>query len=105
MSEWSLTMLKSSMAVEESVRIGAKHQITIPRRVSDALRLKTGDYMLMRVVDDRVEMVAASLVPKDQLWFWTPEWQQMEHEAEEDIRHGRVKTFESVDELIKDLKS
>jgi len=35
--------------------------------------------------------------------FWTRRWQEGEWEADEDIKAGRVKTFDSVDELIKDL--
>jgi len=31
----------------------------------------------------------------EQAWFWTPEWQQMEKEADEDIAAGRVESFES----------
>ena len=43
------------------------------------------------------------MVDKGQAYFWTKEWQQGEREAGEDIKAGRVKTFDSVDELIKDL--
>ncbi len=43
------------------------------------------------------------LVDKSQAYFWTKRWQKSEKEAAEDIKAGRVKTFESVDELIKDL--
>ena len=44
------------------------------------------------------------LIPKDQAWFWTPEWQAKEREADEDIRMGRVSgPFTSADELIKHL--
>jgi len=43
------------------------------------------------------------LVDKSQAYFWTKRWQKAEKEAAEDIKAGRVKTFESVDELIKDL--
>lgn len=39
----------------------------------------------------------------DQAWFWTPEWQQMEREADEDIAAGRVKAFDTMDDLIADL--
>lgn len=95
--------LKSNL--EESVRVGAKHQITVPRRISKALHLKKGDHMLVRLVDHRVEMIPASLIPKDQLWYWTREWQKKEREADEDIAHGRTKEFESVEELLKDLRS
>jgi len=44
------------------------------------------------------------LVDKSQAYFWTKRWQDAEREADEDIKAGRVKTFESVDELIKDLE-
>ena len=98
-------MPKAKSILEEAVRLGAKNQVTIPHRISRALRLKRGDHMLMRLVGGRVEMIPASLIPRDQLWFWTPEWQKKEREADEDIAQGRVKEFESVEELIKDLRS
>jgi len=43
------------------------------------------------------------LIDKNQAYFWTKQWQKGEKEAAEDIKAGRVKTFDSVDELIKDL--
>lgn len=36
----------------------------------------------------------------DQSWFWTPEWQEAEKEADEDIAAGRVHTFDTVDDAI-----
>ena len=98
-------MAKTKSVLEEAVRLGAKNQVTIPHRISRALKLKRGDHMLMRLVGGRVEMIPASLIPKDQLWFWTPEWQKKEREADEDIAQGRVREFGSVAELIKDLRS
>jgi bifunctional DNA-binding transcriptional regulator/antitoxin component of YhaV-PrlF toxin-antitoxin module len=98
-------MPKSRSVVEESVRLGAKHQVTIPRRISKALQVRKGDHMVMRMVGRRVEMIPASLIPKDQLWFWTAEWQKKEREADEDIAAGRVKEFESAGDLLKDLRS
>ncbi|MEK7850302.1 MAG: hypothetical protein AAB275_00330 [Deltaproteobacteria bacterium] len=41
---------------------------------------------------------------KSQVYFWTKEWQAAEREADEDISAGRVKSFDSVEELIKDLE-
>ena len=43
------------------------------------------------------------LIDKSQAYFWTKRWQKGEREAAEDIKAGRVKSFGSVDELIKDL--
>ena len=41
----------------------------------------------------------------DQSYFWTPEWQAAEREAEADIAAGRYKTFDTIDELLEDLHS
>lgn len=98
-------MPKTKPTLEEAVRLGAKHQVTIPRRISKALGLKKGDHMLMRLVDRRVEMVPVSLIPKDQLWFWTPEWQAKEREVDEALAQGDFKEAKSVEELLKKLKS
>ncbi|MGA8849499.1 MAG: hypothetical protein WB564_06740 [Dehalococcoidia bacterium] len=43
------------------------------------------------------------LVDKSQAYFWTKQWQKGEKEAADDIKTGRVKNFDSVDKLIKDL--
>jgi antitoxin MazE len=40
-------------------------------------------------------------VPKDQRWFWTEAWQKGEREADENIRKGRVKSYDSVEDFIK----
>lgn len=48
--------------------------------------------------------IPKKLVDKSQAYFWTRKWQEGERAADEDIKAGRVKTFDSVDELIKDLE-
>ncbi len=98
-------MSKVTPLLEGAVRIGTKNRFTLPHRISKALRLKEGDQMLMRLVEQRIQLIPTSLLPKDQLWFWTPEWQRKEREADEDIARGRFKESTSVDELLKDLKS
>jgi len=98
-------MPKAKSILEEAVRLGAKNQVTIPQRISKALRLRKGDHMLMRLVGGRVEMIPASLIPKDQLWFWTREWQKKEREVDEALARGELKVATSVDELLRELKS
>ena len=48
-------------------------------------------------------IIQKRLVDKSQAYFWTNKWQEGEKEADEDIKAGRVKTFDSVEELVKDL--
>ena len=55
------------------------------------------------MTDDRVVMTPKKLVDKSQAYFWTDEWQKGEAEAEADIRGGRVRTFDSVEQLLEDL--
>lgn len=89
---------------EEAVRVGAKQQVTIPRRISRALGLRKGDHLLVRMVGQHLEMVPSSLIPKDQLWFWTPEWQAKEREVDEALARGDYKVSDSVDAFLRALK-
>lgn len=41
----------------------------------------------------------------DQGWYWTPEWQAMEAEVVADLREGRFRVFETVDDFIDFLES
>lgn len=43
---------------------------------------------------------AAAVFDDDQNWFWTPEWQATEKEADEDIAAGRVHHYNSIDEML-----
>ena len=42
-------------------------------------------------------------VPKDQEWFWGAEWQNREREVNEDLKTGRYKIFNTVEELVANL--
>jgi hypothetical protein len=37
---------------------------------------------------------------KSQAWYWTPEWQAAEREADQDIQSGRTRRFTDADEAI-----
>ena len=36
-------------------------------------------------------------------WFWSKKWQQMEKEADEDIKQGKVRKAKNLKELIRKL--
>jgi len=48
--------------------------------------------------------IRLGLIDSDQRWWWMEGWQAGERQAERDIKAGRVKTFESAHELLKDLR-
>lgn len=79
-------------------------QITLPASVRRSLGIEEGDLVEIEVIDEKAVLVLKRLVDKSQSYFWTNRWQEGEKEADEDIKAGRVKEFDSVEELIKDLK-
>ena len=86
-------------------KVGPKHQVTIPREVFERLHLAVGDYLDVRIKGPSISMVPAKLIPRDQAWFHTAEWQRKEREADASIRRGNVSgPFTSAEELIRHLE-
>lgn len=44
-------------------------------------------------------------LPGNQAWFWASEWQAGEAEADADLREGRYRTFENMEDFINFLDS
>ncbi len=88
-----------------TTRVSPKHQITIPKEVFEALHLEVGDFLDVQTRGNKIILTPKKLIPKDQAWFWTKEWQEREREADGAIRARKVKEFKDVEELIKDLDS
>jgi antitoxin component of MazEF toxin-antitoxin module len=71
----------------------------------NALHLKKGDHIEVEVEDGRIVLKPVLVIPRDQAWFWTPEWQAGEQEANEDLKHGRYTTVTNEAELMSHLDS
>jgi AbrB family looped-hinge helix DNA binding protein len=78
-------------------------QITLPASVRERLGIEEGDLVEIDVEDERAVLIPKKLIDKNQAYFWTRKWQEGERVADEDIEAGHVRTFDSVDELMKDL--
>jgi AbrB family looped-hinge helix DNA binding protein len=87
------------------VKVTRHGQVTLPASVRKRLGVEEGDLVEIDVEDDRVVLVPKRLIDKSQSYFWTKKWQAAEREASDDIKNGRVKTFDSVEALVKDLES
>ncbi len=79
-------------------------QITLPAPVRRSLGIEEGDLIEIEVIDEKAVLAPKRLVDKSQAYFWTNKWQEGEKEADRDIEAGRVKVFDNVDELLKELK-
>jgi AbrB family looped-hinge helix DNA binding protein len=71
-------------------KIGPKRQVTIPKDVFERLQLAVGDYLDVRVKGSGIILMPQRVIPRDEEWFHTPEWQAKEREADEAIARGEV---------------
>ena len=84
-------------------KIGRNYQVAVPKEVVTALRLHVNDYVEIRVKDNLIILEPQVLLPKDQAYFYTPEWQREEKEADQDIKKGCVTRTKNLKELFKKL--
>lgn len=83
-------------------KVTRNFQISIPKEIRDRLRIEEGDYIEVIERDGEIVLVPKKMIDADQAWFWTPEWQKGEREADEDIKAGRVTgPFKTIEELKK----
>ena len=83
-------------------KVTRNFQVSIPKEIRDRLRIEQGDIIEVAERHGEIIMIPKRLIDADQAWFWTPEWQQDERKADEDIRAGRVSgPFKTVEEMKK----
>lgn len=72
---------------------------TLPEEVLSDLGLGADDFLLLEKTErGTYELVPASLVPRDQIWFHHPEMQARVVEAEADFREGRATRTQTPEE-------
>ena len=84
-------------------KITRNGQVTLPASVRRRLGIQEGDLVEVVVDDDRAILLPKKIIDKSQAYFWTKEWQEAERSASADIKAGRVKTFDTTEEMLKDL--
>jgi AbrB family looped-hinge helix DNA binding protein len=89
-----------------TVKVRPNRQVTIPETIFRRLKLKDGDLLKIDILDDAaITLIPKNRIPKGQRWFWTPTWQRWYREALQDVKRGRVKSFDNIDDLLNDLRS
>ncbi len=77
-----------------TARVRAKNQITLPQAVCEAAKVSEGAFVTLMVARKPTVVPPGSIVLSPQVISnrtWTAEdWEKAEHEADEDIRAGRV---------------
>ena len=81
-------------------------QVTLPKEIRKKTNMQPGDFVEVQLdKQGRIVLTPKKLVDASQAYFWTPEWQEGERQADEDIKAGRVKKFKSADEAVKYLEN
>jgi bifunctional DNA-binding transcriptional regulator/antitoxin component of YhaV-PrlF toxin-antitoxin module len=97
-----------TMARTSFLTLDPKGRTTLPEEVRTALGVEPGDFILLeRTERGTFELVPATLVPNDQLWFHHPDIQARVAQAERDFAEGRstrTRTPEEAQALLDSLK-
>lgn len=95
----------SKQSVAPLVKVGARHQVTIPKEIVSQIQLAPGEYVAVTLERGRIIVAPKHIVDRDDAWFWSKEWQAKEREADEAIAKGEVfGPYKNAREVIKALK-
>jgi AbrB family looped-hinge helix DNA binding protein len=83
----------------------AKGQLTLPEEIRKAARLEEGDLLEAEITPDGILLRPQKVIDASQAWFWTPEWQAGEREADADLAAGRGEKFTSGEEFLAALRA
>lgn len=88
------------------ITVTGRGNIAIPAQLRRQYHLdQPGAQLELTVREDGVWEVRPHIaVPSNQSWFWTPQWQAKEREADEDIAAGRVTRHDSVEDFMTHLE-
>ena len=83
----------------------AKGQLTLPEDIRKAARLEEGDLFEAELTPEGILLRPRRLIDATQAWFWSPEWQTGEREADADRAAGRIETFSDGDAFLGALRT
>jgi antitoxin MazE len=82
-----------------------RSQVTLPSDVVKKLKLQEGDNLDIAIEDDKIVITPVLVIDRAQSWFWSRKWQELESEADADIKDGKVDKVKDLNELIEKLNS
>ena len=84
------------------IQVREKAQITIPSRIRKELGIKKGDYLDIVKEDDKIVIIPKILIDKVSVNL-SAKGEEMLKEAINDVKKGKVKTYNNVKHFIDDL--
>jgi antitoxin MazE len=84
-----------------TVKVREKYQVTIPEEVRGKIPLKVGERVEVTARGTEIVIRPIVEIPRDQVWFWSKEWQEQIAQSIKDLERGKMKVFKSVKEARK----
>lgn len=78
----------------------AKGQLTLPEEIRRAAQLEEGDLLEAEITADGILLRPQKVIDAGQAWFWSPDWQAGERDADQDREADRAETFSSDEAFI-----
>lgn len=88
----------------DETTVRERGQITIPAGIRKAARLEEGDPLEVELVPEGILLRPRKVIDATQAWFWTPEWQAGEREAEQEIASSGGTRYDSDEEFLDSLR-
>lgn len=85
------------------VKLRNRAQITLPKGAVKILDLKEGDNLSIEVSNGKVIITPVAVIPKDELWAWSPNIRSAIEEGKHETKKGTLRKYDLVDELWNDL--
>ncbi len=80
-------------------------QVFIPEDIREAAHLAEGEKLEAEITAVGILLRTPKPVDPSQAWFWTPEWQAGEREADEENKAGLGTVYHSGEEFIAALEA
>ena len=80
-----------------------KSQVTIPMELMRKLNLSIGDKLKIEEMDGKIIITPVAVIPKDQIWYYSKEWQDKEKGVELQIAEGKIHEADTGRELFEGL--
>ncbi len=85
------------------VKLRSRAQVTLPKEAVKTLNLKEGDNLSVEVADGKVIITPVAVIPRDELWAWSPKMRSAIEQSRVEARKGKLKEYDTVEELWQDL--
>ena len=85
------------------IEVRKKNQVTLPKALASKLHIQEGDLLEYTIEEGKIIITPKMLVPKDQAWFWSEEWQQGERQVQQEIKENGYDKAKTAKELFEEL--